>query len=126
MNKFEAVDDFLNRLEHPLKAEIRALREGILQTDLRIKEEIKWNAPSFFREHFATFKLWPMHMVQVVLHTGAKPKNNPQLEIADPAGLLQWVAKDRCLLRVSSLEAIQTHKAAIAQIIEQWIEQTLV
>lgn len=125
MNKSEAVDDFLNQLEHPLKAEIRALRELILETDPRIKEEIKWNAPSFYmREHFATFKLRPMHTVQVVLHTGAKPKNNPELTIDDPAGLLRWVTKDRCMLTVSSLEAIQTHQADIVRIVEQWLEQT--
>lgn len=125
MNKSETVDNFLNQLEHPLKAEIRALRELILQTDPRIKEEIKWNAPSFYtREHFATFKLRPMHTVQVVLHTGVKVKDNPELAISDPAGLLKWVTKDRCVLTVSSLENIQTHKADIVRIIEEWLEQT--
>jgi hypothetical protein len=69
------VTAFMARLDHPLKAEIEALRTLIRSVDPRIQERIKWNAPSFaIHEDFATFKLYPAATVQVVLHTGAKGK----------------------------------------------------
>jgi uncharacterized protein YdhG (YjbR/CyaY superfamily) len=34
-------------LDHPSKAEVRAVREIILAVDPRITEQVKWNAPSF-------------------------------------------------------------------------------
>lgn len=125
MNHPEAVEDFLNRLEHPLKAAIQALRVVILEADPRIKEEIKWNAPSFFvQAHFATFKLRPLETVQVVLHTGVKVKDNPKLEITDDAGLLKWVTKDRCLVTFSSLDHINRYRASFKTILKEWLEQT--
>ncbi len=78
---------FMARLEHPRKAEIETLRSIILGADGRIRESIKWNAPSFaITEHFATVKLRPMETVQVVFHTGAKVKPTATaMEINDPA-----------------------------------------
>jgi hypothetical protein len=50
-----AVETFLGALDHPRKPEIVALRRIILGVDSSIREDIKWNAPSFHTtEHFAT------------------------------------------------------------------------
>ncbi|HKH48386.1 MAG TPA: DUF1801 domain-containing protein [Thermoanaerobaculia bacterium] len=74
-----AVDAFLATLEHPHKESIQALRSLILSLDPRIREEIKWNAPSFLiQDHFATFKLHPPTSIQLVLHTGAKPRRSQE------------------------------------------------
>ena len=44
----ELVDDFMKKLEHPLKDVSESLRQIILSTGKTIGEEISWNAPSFF------------------------------------------------------------------------------
>ena len=38
----------MERLAHPLKDVVGALRQIILAVDPEIGEEIKWNAPTFF------------------------------------------------------------------------------
>jgi hypothetical protein len=124
----KASDDvaaFLARLEHPRKAEIELVRALILGADPRIRESIKWNAPSFaLADHFATFKLRPETTVQVVFHTGAKVKANPAaLKIDDPAGLLAWAAPDRALVTFADMAAIESHRAALVALVRQWVAQ---
>lgn len=124
-NNTAGVNEFMAKLEHPLKAEIEALRAIILGADPRISESIKWNAPSFsVQEHFATFKLRPVTTVQVVFHTGAKARaDSKDVEIDDPAGLLKWAAHDRCVATLSDMKEIESKKAAFVTIVKQWIEQ---
>lgn len=76
------VDAFMAELDHPLKAEIEALRAIIRPLDPRIVESIKWNAPSYaIDDHFATLRLYPRRTLQVVLHTGAKVKSESRAMI---------------------------------------------
>jgi hypothetical protein len=119
------VTAFMARLEHPRKAEIEALRTIIRGADRRIREAVKWNAPSFcLEEHFATFKLRPTNTVQVVFHTGAKVRPNATaFAIDDPAGLLTWAAKDRCVATLDDLSDIEARKGAVVAIVRQWIAQ---
>ncbi|MGB2833021.1 MAG: DUF1801 domain-containing protein [Methylotenera sp.] len=125
MAKTITVHDFMANLAHPLKAEIEAVRAIILAADANITECIKWNAPSFyFKDDFATFKLRPAETIQVVLHTGAKVKTEANvLKINDPAGLLKWASKDRCVATFSDMKDIETKKEAFTAIITQWIKQ---
>ena len=119
------VEAFMARLEHPRKAEIEALRKILRSVDGRIEESIKWNAPSYaIGDHFATMKLRPADTVQVVFHTGAKVRRVARaVEIDDPAGLLEWAAKDRCVATLTGLADIRAKKAALIAIAKQWIEQ---
>lgn len=117
------VDAFMALLEHPRKAEIEVVRGLILSADPRIKESVKWNAPSFaMADHFATFKLRPETTIQVVFHTGAKVKANPApMLIADPAGLLAWAAADRGIVTFADMAAIQANQDAFVALVRQWI-----
>ena len=119
------VDEFMSQLEHPLKPEIEALRAVILGADPRIREEVKWNAPSFLiDDHFATLKLHPVDAVQVIFHTGAKKKARPlQMVVDDPAGLLKRLAPDRCLATFHDMQDVQARGSELARIVEQWIDQ---
>jgi hypothetical protein len=125
MHTPDDVTAFLARLEHPLKAEIEAVRALILGADPRIHECIKWNAPSFATtEYFATFKLRPIETVQVVLHTRAKAKPPARpIRIDDPAGLLRWAAADRCGATCSDRADITAKSGAFVAIVRQWIAQ---
>jgi hypothetical protein len=121
----ESVDAYLTALKHPYEKGVQALRRAILGLDANIREEVKWNAPSFYLEdHFATFRLHPGSMFQLILHTGAKAKGSskPRL-VDDPLGLLKWAAKDRCILTFASDEDAMTKSAEVTRMVRDWISQ---
>jgi hypothetical protein len=119
----QAVDAFMAALDHPLKTEIEVIRGIIRGAGKGITEHIKWNAPSFvFKDDFATLKLRPQTAIQVVFHTGAKPKGK-KIDTDDPDGLLKWVASDRAFATFANMTQITSKQAALAAIVQQWIEQ---
>jgi hypothetical protein len=119
------IDTFIKQLDHPHKAAINRLRAAIKRLDSRIVEEIKWNAPSFkIEDHFATFKLYPPKNIQIVLHTGAKPKTPLRaFALDDPHKLLKWPAIDRCVLTLQSSEQAEQLEEIVTKMVKQWIQQ---
>jgi len=118
------VGEFMRELDHPLKRDIEIVRQIILNIDPGISEAIKWNAPSFrTTDFFATVNLRSRERVQLIFHTGAKVKGvaTTGISIADPAGLLEWLAKDRCLVTLGVGKDIQTRRAAFEAIVREWI-----
>ncbi|HKY55990.1 MAG TPA: DUF1801 domain-containing protein, partial [Anaerolineales bacterium] len=65
-----AVDEFMKKLKHPLKAEVQMLRDIIKKEDKNITEQIKWNAPTFSYngEYLVTFNLWEKKKIHLVFH----------------------------------------------------------
>ena len=124
-----AVTAFLRELNHPLKKEIESVRQIILGLGPEIREGIKRNAPSFrTAEFFATVNLRGKGgdaRVWLILHKGAKVKDNSteEMKITDPAGLLKWLAKDRCLVTFGDAKEIQAKQSALEAIIREWIRQ---
>ena len=117
------VDEFMRKLDHPLKAELEAVRAIILGASPEISEGIKWNAPSFrLKEYFATINI-RKEEVLVILHLGAKVKDNSAagLKISDPTGLLEWLGKDRAAVKFRDMKAIKSSRAAFENIVRQWI-----
>src|SRR5689334_21597058 len=95
----EKVDAYLNKLKHPLKEVVEALRKIILSTDKEIGEEIKWNAPTFFysgemrpfdpkdsKRYLVVFNLYQKNCIRLVFPSGAK--------VGDKTGFLQVDYKD--------------------------------
>ena len=119
-----AVAAFLRDLDHPLKKEIQTVRRIILGVSPAIREGIKWNAPSFrTTEYFATMNL-RQDRVWLILHFGAKVKDNTKsVAIADPTGLLKWLAKDRALVTFDDAKDIKAKRSALEAIIREWIGQ---
>lgn len=111
------------KLDHPLKAEIEAVRLEILRADPSIQEGIKWNGPSFrTTEFFATFHLRPQDRVQLIFHRGAKVrKDAPKITLADPLGLVKWLAPDRCTVTLAAGAAGKEQHEALVAIIRAWI-----
>jgi uncharacterized protein YdhG (YjbR/CyaY superfamily) len=70
MNSTQKVDEFMEKLDHPFKAEVQAIREVIKNVNKDIMEEIKWNAPSFAYkgEYLVTFNLWEKKRIHLVFH----------------------------------------------------------
>ena len=69
-NQTEQVDEFMEKLDHPFKAEVQMIREMIKKVNKDITEEIKWKAPSFSYkgEYLVTFNLWEKKRIHLVFH----------------------------------------------------------
>ena len=118
-----AVIDFLDKLKHPLKPEIEAVRQIILGVSPSIREGIKWNSPSFrATDYFATLNL-RQGRLWLILHTGAKVKPTAQtaLPIPDPTHLLEWLAKDRAVVKFTDAADAQAKRAALEAIVREWV-----
>ncbi|MEP7155437.1 MAG: DUF1801 domain-containing protein [Betaproteobacteria bacterium] len=119
------VDAFVQKLEHPMKPELEALRAIFLGASSRIVEGIKWNSPSFrVREYFGTVNLRG-NALQVILHQGAKATaaSTTGLDIDDPAGLLEWLGKERASVKFTDLAGIKKNKKAFQAILHQWVDR---
>lgn len=124
----QQVVDFLNNLEHPLKKEIEEVRKIILSANEHITEHIKWNAPSFCfnNEDRVTFNLQGKGFFRLVFHCGAKVKdhagNGPLFD--DSTGLLDWVADDRAIVKLTDMSDVEDKKEKLAEVVARWIEVT--
>jgi len=117
------VDTYMATLDHAMAAQVEQLRTAILDSDARINEAIKWNAPSFLiDDHFATFNLHHPDRVQIVLHAGAQVKPDAtQFEISDPSGLLKWAAVDRASVTFGSAAEVDEGMDAFLDVLRQWV-----
>ncbi len=114
----------MTKLVHPRKDEVGAIRVAILGADSSIAEGIKWNAPSYrTTDYFATTNLREKAGIGVILHLGTKVRETPQqaLPIADPEGLLKWLAKDRAMVVFNDMQDLAAKKIAFVDLIRQWI-----
>jgi hypothetical protein len=114
---------FMDALDHPLKDDIQYLRGVIRKAVPDATEGVKWNAPSFrVADDFATFHLRPTDSVCVILHTGAKKRAGvPDMTIPDPTGVLEWLAKDRCIARLGSGKTLRTNRKAFEAVLRAWV-----
>ncbi len=70
-NKTEQVDEFMEKLEYPLKKEVQLMHDAIKSANKNITEEIKWKTPSFSYngEYLVTFNLRDNQRIHLVFHT---------------------------------------------------------
>ncbi len=121
----DSVNAYMESLEHPLKSVVRDIRQTILEADQGITEGIKWNSASFYcYGWFATISIRSKNGVQVVLHHGAKVRNDTTLSstIDDSSHLLTWPSKDRALVNFVSTEDFQSKEGAFKKIIKEWTD----
>lgn len=120
----DEVDAFIAALEHPHKDAVIALRGIILAADPRIGEGIKWNAPSFRTTgDFATMHLRQKQGIGLILHFGAKKPaiGAAGVDIADPHGLLEWLAKDRAIVVLRDRADVAAKSEALTALVHAWI-----
>lgn len=118
-----AVDALLATLEHPHLDTIVSLRAAILAADPAIAEGVKWNAPSFRTdEYFATMHLRAKQGIGLILHRGAKVREGT-LQVADPDGLLAWLAPDRAVCHFSDPAHVLAQTPALQALLRRWIAE---
>nr|BFE87193.1 hypothetical protein GCM10020093_097940 [Planobispora longispora] len=85
---------------------------------------MKWNAPSFCYggTDRVTFLLRPGDRLQLVFHRGAKVRDDSAGFIFhDPTGLMTWQASDRGVVSFTGLEDVESKKAAVVSLVNEWV-----
>ena len=123
----DRVDEYLQKLKHPLVEVIEALRQIILSADREIGEEIKWNAPTFFyagemrpsnpkeyKRYIVVFNLYRKDCIRLVFPSGAKVK--------DKSGFLEGnYADGRRLAMFHDMNDVKSKKKALQGVLKKWL-----
>lgn len=111
----ELVADWMQQLEHPLKAEIDKVRTIIKQSNSSIKERIKWNAPSYYStEDIVTFNHRATQHVHLIFH-------HPSI-VKIKSVLLEGDYKDRRMVYLPDMKAINQNKKELQRIIQESVQ----
>lgn len=116
VSRTDKVDEFLENLSHPLKAEIEAVRSIIKGVNKNINEEIKWKAPSFNYkgEYLVTFNLREQKRVHLVFH-------NPQIPKVK-SDLLEGDYKDRRMAYFADMKDVLAKKSLLVKALKDLIK----
>lgn len=114
-NNSEQVDQFMEKLDHPFKAEVQMMREMIKRVNADISEQIKWNAPSFSYkgESLVTFNLWEKQKIHLVFH-------NPMISKVK-SELLEGDYDHRRMAYFADQKDIHEKKAALEKVLKDLI-----
>lgn len=112
MGRSPEVESWFEDLEHPMKAEMMAVREVVL-SDGRIDETIKWKSPTFmYRGNLASINPRTKAHVSLMFHTGATiPGDHP---------MLQGGGDTARYARFESLEEVEATTEALKGVIDAW------
>lgn len=114
-NQTAEVDAWMAQLNHPLKAEIEAVRSIIKEANSKINERVKWNAPSFFyKEDMVTFHPRPLEHVHLVFH-------HPAIVTID-SELLEGDYKDRRMMYLKNMKDINAKKKTLQRIMNELVK----
>lgn len=110
------VDEFMNKPDHPLKAEVQTVRDIIKNVNKDITEEIKWKAPSFSYngEYLVTFNLWEKEHIHLVFHNPAISKVKSKL--------LEGDYDRRRMAHFSDKDDIKAKKPALEKVLKDLIK----
>ena len=129
MKKSKEADSLIAALQHPLVNTIEELRSIILFSGLNLKEEVKWNAPSYANakgEHRFTMNFPPnKKSIRLIFHRDAlKQLPPPQNLIKEDYGLLKWADTDRAILEIKNTSQLNTIQSKLLVLFEEWLAQT--
>ncbi len=109
------VDEFFQKLRHPLKAEMEAVRKIICEASPKIVEDVKWGGPSFdYKEPMATFNPRVTAYVAIIFHKGELFREKSEL--------LEPAPKGKAYAKFHSMAEVLKHKAKLQKIVCQWVE----
>ena len=108
------VDAWFEKYENPQKDLVQAVRAIILDTDPRITEVIKWQAPTFvYKGNIASFYPKSVKHVSLMFHTGSA--------LSDPSGVLEGAGDTSRVLRVLDHDDLDGKADALRGLIANWI-----
>lgn len=116
MNDTEKVNEYMQELDHPFHAEIEAVRAIIMNANSKMKERIKWNAPSFFyKEDMTAFNPREHKKVHLIFLF-------PKGVVAENTGLLEGNYQNRRMLFFKDMEEVNAKKVALEKVVNDWVE----
>jgi hypothetical protein len=114
MNVNPQVDEFMAKIDHPLKDEMQRVREIILAADNKMTEVIKWGGPTFvYKGNLATLTPRSKRFVNLFFQTGAI--------IPDGHGILEGDAKEVRVARFHDMKEIEEKAEALKAVVREWI-----
>lgn len=115
MSNTKKVDEFMDKLEHPLSAEMEAVRSIIVNANSKMEEDVKWGGPSFFyKEDLATFNPRIKNYVALIFHKGEL------LNIK--SDFLEAASKGKVYAKFYSMEQVKENKELLEKMVNTWIE----
>lgn len=119
------VDAWLDQQSHDMTNAARDIREAIHRCAPDVGESIKWQAPNFaLHDDFATFSMRRPGVLQVILHTGAKPKpDHAQIRVDDLGGRLKMAGYNRAIITFTSVDDVSTSLGDLQSVISEWVAQ---
>ena len=116
VSRTDKVDAFLRELNHPLTAEVEAVRSIIKGVNKDINEEVKWKAPSFnFKgEYLVTFNLRDVKRIHLVFHNPQIPKVKSKL--------LEGDYVDRRMAYFADMQDIKAKKPLLEKALKDLID----
>jgi uncharacterized protein YdhG (YjbR/CyaY superfamily) len=115
-NHAKQVDEFMDKLDYPFKAEVELVREIIKNVNADITEQIKWKAPSFSYkgESLVTFNLWEKKRIHLVFH-------NPMISKVK-SKLLEGDYDHRRMAYFADQSDIQAKREALEKVLKDLIK----
>lgn len=116
VSRTDKVDEFLRERNHPLTAEVEAVRSIIKGVNKDINEEVKWNAPSFnFKgEYLVTFNLRDTKRIHLVFHS-------PMISQVR-SKILEGDYKDRRMTYFTDMQDIKAKKPLLEKVLKDLIK----
>jgi len=114
VNVSPEVDAWFARYDNPQKDLVDAVRRVVLDTDDRVTETIKWQAPTFiYRGNIASFFPKSKAHVSLMFHTGAS--------LPDPHGLLEGEGAVSRVAKFIDADDLERKKPALQELVRAWV-----
>ncbi len=120
--------EFLTNFDDDRRPLVEAMLDAIKEECPKLTETIKWNAPTYCydgNDRF-TIMLHKKDRVGLILHTGAKPKEDkkaPHIYI-DDTDLLEWNSNIRATISFYHLSDFLSKRNLFKKAVKRWIEET--
>ncbi len=120
--------EFLTQFDDERKPLVEAILIAIIEECPTLTESIKWNAPTFCYDtkDRLTIMLHKKDRVGLILHTGAKPKEDKKAPpiYTDDTELLEWNSNIRATISFSDLNDFLSNRDLFKKAVKRWIEET--
>ena len=130
MKNKQDVNEFVTSLNHPQEKIIQLIRKLIKRSASELVEGIKWNSPSYSLDgnDIITFNFYYKGFISLVFHTGPKGKDTHTKKqlFVDVTKNLEWVADKRAILKISTIEELESMEKDIEKIIGIWVQKAKV
>ncbi len=109
------VDAWFDAYDNPMKPVVKRLREIVLESDPRIAETIKWQAPTFvYKGNLASFYPRSRQHASLMFHLGARiPGEHPRLEGSDDTSRV---------MKIGDLKEAEAARPELAAIVRAWCD----